>query len=249
MRKNKLSTAGLAAILSVALISGGIFAWFASKDTAAQVDVSTGDVIIDLHDFEAKSSEILPGSSVDLTAKGGGNAIIENKGTKAAVIELDLSEKSLKAVLEATFDPATAKDWDPAFAADYVLEPVTEAGVTEDRYVFAPSRLAEIASLTMDTDTSEGWTTVDGTGKYYTLLEGSKKLELKGLKLKVEQELGGNVGPKGGTQTPSRQFEQNTKFIIDVTAMGTQATSAAVKELYSEEALNALRTNGFVIPD
>lgn len=249
MRKNKLSTAGLAAILSVALMSGGIFAWFANKDTTAQVDVSTGEIIIDLDNFVPAKNEILPGGSVELQLESGTNAKMHNKGSKAAVIELDLSQEKLKAVLPADFNPAEANDWLPEYDTVYALETVEINGQNEERYVYSAERLAEIAHLSMDTNTEKGWTTVASTGKYYTVLEPAEDLELKGLRLNLSQELGGNVGPFGGEKSPSRQFEQATQFLIDITAMGTQATAGAVTELYGAGVVEALETNGFSIPE
>lgn len=258
MRKRKISSVGLAAILSVTLISGGIYAWFISQDAAAQVVVTTPDpngstdsVAIDPL-VPQNPDKIVPDTPVTLVPEDQGKTTpeISNPTTQPVVVELNLSSDSLLGMLVDGFNPATnaGEDWLPAYETVYTENDVEIATNIVKRYTFSQERLKEVVKLSLDTSVNTAWVqSTTNPDFYYTVIESGAKVSLDTLTLTVLGELGGMKKDANGDKSPSRQFEQKSEFRALITISSMVSQEGAIESQFGTDVLQALKDKGFNI--
>jgi len=92
----KATTMAIAAVASLSLVSGGIFAWFVARNDAEAVNVGTGTIVISSTQLISNDPvHTLPGDVILLNdpAEGANNDLI-NSGTRNMIVELSMLEES-----------------------------------------------------------------------------------------------------------------------------------------------------------
>lgn len=235
MKKNKIGTIAVASVVSLALLSGGVYAWFVSQKVAAAVDVSTGDIQIAELQPLTGDTNMVPGDILVLNQND--PAKIENTGSRNAIVELSWEDENFKAFL----DPAKISDaMADTHASDY------DASTGQ----FTAERTREVIKAEfIDAVQQYGWDeytdATTGETKFYKVVDSGDTEDIGLIELEILGELGGLAYDDYG-QGPSddRQYEQGSTFEVAYTAKAVQATEGAVADYLGQDVASHLAGKG-----
>lgn len=225
-------------LVLIIAMSSGAYAWFRALDTGTADKVTAGKI-----DLEGNQSckiiidDILPGEAVDLTG-----STVNYTGNRKALIRFSVGSvagyNGLTTRARILTQPlGSNKDWlalSPAIKA-------TDYEVVAGFNSYTDKRFHEIVGLKNLSGAADVYEGSDGS--FYMMVEPTEVRNLAMLTTIVfKGEFGGLYDDGSGNLSPSRQFEQESRFYnIAIQIEAVQITEAAVEEVWGTDSLNAVK--------
>lgn len=229
MRKVTPKVAVLVGLLIlIIVVSSGAYAWFRATDSTTADKAIAGTISLEgKQTCRIVIDDILPGEAVDM-----GTSSVIYTGNRKALVQISIETIGQKSRI-LTKPLASNTDWknlDPSIkAADYAVE--------NGFNVYTDKRLKEIIGLRdagINSDVYKG-----SNGNFYIMVEPNSQVNLaKIVYIAFEGEFGGLYSGIGGVLSPSRQFEQESRFHnLALKVEAVQITESAINEIWGADAM------------
>ncbi len=229
----KLSTFAVAAVTVLSLAAGSTFAWFTTTQTSKAVSVNAANIDFSVSNLLTVGdlTNRLPGEVITLNS-GAGSGQIVNKGSRAAIVEIDFGDQTYGKMASNDKSKIPAE-----LQGDY--ESLTSSDGTSI-LVMTKDRLAKVMEIKADADTNSSWVKVGN--KYYTSIAVNGTADLGKITMTLLGELGGNKKQADGTLSADRQFEQACSFNVAFKAVACQPSEEAIVDQFGQDAASAIKS-------